>query len=106
MEWCCRTIDRRYSNVPTSQSLHFLEERIMLLFLGHGRQRSVARANQRFRRQREDLFPHLLPGNVPGLIAAANGPGENRVPDNGYVRRIFRPRADDVRYAVLGMAGR
>src|SRR6266404_5179789 len=47
---------------------------------------------------------NLLPGQFPGLMAAADGAGENGVADDGHVRRVLRPGADDVSRAVFGVA--
>jgi len=58
---------------------HQSKVRVVRLFFCNGRQRAVAGANQGFRRQRENLFPHFLPRQIPRLVAPADGPGENRV---------------------------
>ena len=76
----------------------------MGLFLGDSRQRPVAGAEQRFGRQGENLLAHLLAGQVPGLVAAANGAGEYGVAHDRHVRGVFRPGANDVGGAVFGMA--
>ena len=66
----------------------------------------MAGANQRFRWQRENLFPDFLPRQLPRLVATADGTGENRVAHDGHVRCVVRPRADDVGHAVFRVAGR
>lgn len=45
-----------------------------------------------------------MPGQFPGLVAAPDGAGENRIADHGYVWCIFLPIADQVGYAVLRVA--
>src|SRR6266446_1818179 len=82
------------------------EKGIVLFLLGDGRQRPVARTEESVGRQAEDLLAHLLPGQFPGLMAAADGAGENCVADDGHVRRVLRPGADDVSRAVFGVARR
>ena len=77
----------------------------MFLFLGYRGQWSVTWTNQRFRRQRENLFPHLLFGNVPGLIAAPDGAGKDRIADNSHMRSIFRPGPNDVCHTILRVSG-
>lgn len=62
--------------VSLLRSVTISEERIVGLLFGNGGQWPVTRAQQCFGRQGEDLLAHLLPGEVPGLIAPANGAGE------------------------------
>src|ERR1035437_8282444 len=51
------------------------EKWIVRLFLRHRRQRAVAGANQRLRRQGENLFAHLLLRQIPRLIHCPNNGG-------------------------------
>ena len=48
------------------------EKRIVLLLLAHGRQWTMAGANQRVRRQGQNLVAHFLPGQVAVLRRAAH----------------------------------
>ena len=78
----------------------------MFLFLGYRGQWSMTRTNQCFLRQAEDLFPHFLFGNIPGLIATPDRAGKNRISDNSNMWSILRPGANDISHAILGMPGR
>ena len=66
----------------------------------------MARADQRIRRQGQDLVPYSLAGHLPGLIASPNRSGKNCVTDDRHVRRILRPGSDDVGGAVFSMPWR
>ena len=78
----------------------------MFLFLGYRGQWSMTRTNQCFLRQAEDLFPHFLFGNIPGLIATPDRACKNRISNDGNMRSIFRPGAHDIGHAILGVPGR
>src|SRR6266478_5521908 len=82
------------------------KERIMGLLFGYGGQRTVSGADQSFGRQSENLLPHLLPRQIPGLVSASHRTGEDRISNDGDVRGILGPGADDIGEAVLGMTGR
>src|SRR5207244_4317509 len=79
---------------------------VMRLFFSYGCKRPVSRTDPGIAGQSKTLPPHLRLRQIPGLIAAPDRAGKNCVPDNGDVRRVFRPGADDVSEAIFGMAGR
>jgi len=64
----------------------------------------VARTDESVRGRLKILFANFFSGQVPGLIAATDGTGENGVPDDGHVPSVFGPGADDVGRAVFGVA--
>src|SRR5689334_11571472 len=79
------------------------EERVVFLLLLHCGQRTVSGANQCVSWQAEDLLAHLLLCQRTMLPGSAHGAGEDGVADDGDMRRILRPVADDVCDAVFRM---
>src|ERR1035438_2545016 len=80
------------------------EERIVRLLFRDRSQRSMARTQERFRRQRENLLADLLPGQLPRLVAPANGARKHRVTHDGHMRSVVGPSADDIGRSVLRVA--
>jgi len=50
------------------------------------------------------LLAHFLPGQVPGLVAAAHGSGKNGVARHGHMGRVVGPVANNISDAFLGVA--
>jgi len=82
------------------------EPRIVCLLLTHGCHGAVTGAEERFLGEREDLVPDLLAREVQVFAGTADGTGEDGIADDGDVRGVLRPCADDVGDAVLCVSGR
>src|SRR5204863_8902165 len=66
----------------------------------------MAWADQSFERQRENLVTNFLPSEVPRLVTSSDRAGENGITNNRDVGSVFRPGANNIRGAILGMAWR
>ena len=47
-----------------------------------------------------------MPRQIPRLVAAPDGPGENRIAHDGHVWRVLLPVADDIGHAIFRVAWR
>src|SRR5437764_10165822 len=72
------------------------EKGIVLFFFGDGGQWTVAGTDEGLGRQTEDLLADFGFGHVPGLVAVADGAGEDGIADDGDVRGVFGPGANNV----------
>ena len=79
------------------------EERVLCTLFGDGCQRAVARAHKSVRRQDQNLFPHVSAGVFKVRSCSAHGTGEDRVPNDGHMWRIFRPVPDKIGHTVIGV---
>src|SRR6185503_18236156 len=82
-----------------------LEKWIVLFLLTHGGDRPVAGANERVRRQTENLFAYFLLQQFRGDKSAPDRSRKNAVTNDRNPGRIFRKVADDISDAIFRVAG-
>src|SRR5688500_17600214 len=80
----------------------WLEEWVVVFFFADGGYGAVAGAEEGVVGKGEDLVADFLFEEVRGLEATGEGASEEGVADDGNVRGVFGPVADDVNDAVFG----